>query len=85
MVQFTMETNSDCAWTDAKDAIVGLNLPESANGPVVKRLDVTSIPILTYAVSNDTRSIKNLSHFVDDIIKSELLGLNGVGEVSPHT
>ncbi len=81
-VQFTLETDSDRALNDVKDAVVGVSLPDSANEPVVTRLDVTGLPILTYAVSDDTRSIENLSYFVDDIIRSELQGLKGVGEVS---
>jgi len=82
MVQFTLETDSNRALNDVKDAVIGVSLPDSANEPVVKRLDVTGIPILTYAVSDNTRSIENLSYFVDDVIKSELQGLKGVGEVS---
>jgi len=82
MVQFTLETDSDRALNDVKDAVTGVSLPDSANEPVVKRLDVTGMPILTYAVSDDTRSIEDLSYFVDNVIASELQGLDGVGEVS---
>lgn len=39
MVQFTLETDSDRALNDVKDAVVGVSLPDSANEPVVKRLD----------------------------------------------
>ena len=82
IVQFELETNSDRALNDVKDAVAGVTLPESAIDPVIQRLDVTGLPILTYAVSDDTLSIEDLSYFVDDVVKSELQGLSGVGEVT---
>lgn len=83
MVQFTLDSDSDRALNDVKDAVTGVQseLPDAANEPIVERLDVTGIPILTYAVADPTQSIEALSYFVDDVLKSELQGLNGVGAV----
>lgn len=84
IVEFELETDSDRAVNDVKDAVsnVRAELPESISEPIVQRLDVTGFPILTYAVSDPTQSIEGLSKFVDDVIGRELLTVKGVGKVS---
>ena len=83
-VEFELETNSDRALNDVKDAIASVrsDLPESITEPLVRRLDVTGMPILTYAVSDPTRSIEDLSKFVDDVIGRELSVVEGVGQIT---
>ena len=83
-VEFELETNTDRAVNDIKDAVsnVRAELPESINEPIVRRLDVTGFPILTYAVSDPTQSIEGLSKFVDDVIGRELSNVPGVGKTS---
>ena len=84
LVEFQLDTDTDRALNDIKDAVTGVrsSLPDSIQEPVVSRLDVTGVPILTYAVSDETRSIEALSYFVDDVLIGELQGLSGVGEVN---
>ncbi|WBU64991.1 efflux RND transporter permease subunit [Paracoccus aerodenitrificans] len=84
LVEFELETDSDRAVNDVKDAVAEIRdtLPEGITEPVVRRLDVTGIPILTYAVRDETRSIEELSEFVDDVIAGELLSISAVGQVS---
>ncbi|QIR84313.1 efflux RND transporter permease subunit [Paracoccus sp. AK26] len=84
VVEFELETNSDRAVNDVKDAVsnVRQQLPESINEPLVQRLDVTGMPILTYAVSDPTQSLESLSKFVDDVIGRELSTVDGVGKTS---
>jgi len=84
LVEFQLDTDTDRALNDIKDAVTGVrsSLPESIQEPVVSRLDVTGVPILTYAVSDATRSVEALSYFVDDVLVGELQGLSGVGEVN---
>ncbi|WP_299360238.1 efflux RND transporter permease subunit [uncultured Paracoccus sp.] len=83
-VEFELETDSDRALNDVKDAVsnVRSDLPDSILEPIVRRLDVTGMPILTYAVSDQTRSIEDLSTFVDDVIGRELSTVDGVGKTS---
>lgn len=83
-VEFRLETDSDRALNDVKDAVVGVRneLPDAAAEPLVKRLDVTGQAIMTYAVSATDRSIESLSYFVDDVVARELQGVKGVGKVS---
>lgn len=82
IVEFELETDSDRAVNDVKDAVsnVRADLPESISEPIIQRVDVTGFPILTYAVSDPTQTIEGLSKFVDDVIGRELSTVNGVGK-----
>ncbi|MFV0302752.1 MAG: efflux RND transporter permease subunit, partial [Paracoccus sp. (in: a-proteobacteria)] len=81
-VEFELETDSDRAVNDVKDAVSNVrgDLPESITEPLVQRVDIEGCPILTYAVSDPTRSIEALSHFVDDVIDRELSSIDAVGK-----
>ncbi|WP_370241688.1 efflux RND transporter permease subunit [Pararhodobacter marinus] len=83
-IQFEMGTNTDRALNDVKDAVTAAReqMPDTASDPIVQRLDFTGRPILTYAVADTTRSIEELSSFVDDVVARELQGADGVGSVS---
>ncbi|MDB6175925.1 efflux RND transporter permease subunit [Paracoccus sp. Z330] len=83
-VEFELETDSDRAVNDVKDAVsnVRAELPESIEEPIVQRVDVTGFPILTYAVSDPTQSIEGLSKFVDDVIGRELSNVAGVAKTT---
>ncbi|WAJ29638.1 efflux RND transporter permease subunit [Antarcticirhabdus aurantiaca] len=83
-IEFAIGTNTDRALNDVKDAVASVRdeLPESATEPLVQRLDVTGQAILTYAVSDPTRSIQDLSTFVDDVVARDLQLAAGVGRVT---
>lgn len=83
-VEFELETDSDRAVNDVKDAVsnVRAELPDSISEPIVQRVDVTGFPILTYAVSDPTQSIEALSKFVDDVIGRELSNVDGVARTT---
>lgn len=74
IVEFELETNTDRAVNDVKDAVaqVRSDLPESVVEPLVKRVDIEAFPILTYAISAPTMTIEELSKFVDDVITRDL-------------
>ena len=83
-IQFEFGTNTDRALNDVKDAVTTAraSMPDTATDPVVQRLDFTGRPILTYAVSDQTRSIEELSTFIDDVVARALQGGADVGSVS---
>lgn len=83
-VEFELETDPDRAVNDVKDAVANVrsDLPDSILEPIVKRIDVASMAILTYAVSNPAMSIQELSRFVDDVIGRELSSVPGVANVA---
>src|ERR1700740_169028 len=82
-IQFALETNTDRAINDIKDAVtrVRANLPQNVNEPLIQRVDVIGLPIVTYAAISPGKTPEQLSYFVDDVVKRELQGIRGVSQV----
>jgi multidrug efflux pump subunit AcrB len=82
-IQFALETNTDRALNDIKDAVtrVRSNLPQNVNEPLIQRVDVIGLPIVTYAAISPGKTPEQLSYFVDDVVKRALQGVRGVSEV----
>jgi multidrug efflux pump subunit AcrB len=82
-IEFRIETRIDRAVNDVKDAIAKIraDLPRSIDEPIVQRLDVAGLPILTFAADSPGRTIEQLSWFVDDTVIRRLQTLRGVGAV----
>ena len=83
VINFTMETPTDQALTDVKDAVSGIrtDLPETISEPIIQRVELAGKPIQTYTVTDPTLSIEDLSTFADDVVARTLLGLKGVGGI----
>src|SRR5438067_722860 len=73
-IQFALETNTDRALNDVKDAVtrVRANLPQNVNEPLIQRVDVIGLPIVTYAAISPGKTPEQLSYFVDDVVKRAL-------------
>src|SRR5678815_1845255 len=82
-MQFSLETNTDRALNDIKDAVtrVRSNLPQNVNEPLISRVDVVGLPIVTYAAIAPGKTPEQLSWFVDDVVKRALQGVRGVAQV----
>jgi hydrophobe/amphiphile efflux-1 (HAE1) family protein len=82
-IQFALETNTDRALNDVKDAVtrVRANLPQNVNEPLIQRVDVIGLPIVTYAAISPGKTPEQLSYFVDDVVKRALQGVRGVAQV----
>jgi multidrug efflux pump subunit AcrB len=82
-IQFALETNTDRALNDVKDAVtrVRSNLPQNVNEPLIQRVDVIGLPIVTYAAISPGKTPEQLSYFVDDVVKRALQGVRGVSQV----
>ncbi|UXU73907.1 MULTISPECIES: efflux RND transporter permease subunit [unclassified Paracoccus (in: a-proteobacteria)] len=83
-VEFELETDTDRAVNDVKDAVakVRADLPESIVEPLIQRIDVSGMAILTYAVSDPGKTMEQLSDFVDDVVARELSTVPGVASIS---
>ena len=83
-VEFRLEVNTDRAVNDVKDAVskVRINLPRTIDEPVIQRVDIAGLPILTYGVTAPTMAPTDLSWFVEDTVARALQGLKGVGGVT---
>jgi multidrug efflux pump subunit AcrB len=82
-IQFALETNTDRALNDVKDAITRIrsNLPQNVNEPLIQRVDVIGLPIVTYAAISPGKTPEQLSYFVDDVVKRALQGVRNVAQV----
>lgn len=82
-IQFALETNTDRALNDVKDAVtrVRANLPQNVTEPLIQRVDMIGLPIVTYAAISPGKTPEQLSFFVDDVVKRALQGVRGVSQV----
>ncbi|MDP8918593.1 MAG: efflux RND transporter permease subunit [Pseudomonadota bacterium] len=82
-IEFRLEINSDRAVNDVKDAVAKIrsDLPRTIDEPVIQRLDIAGLPIVTYAASAPAMTPEELSWFVDDIVARQLQSVQGVGRV----
>jgi hydrophobe/amphiphile efflux-1 (HAE1) family protein len=82
-VTFRLETDTDRALNDVKDAVTRArpNLPQSIDEPMIQRVDVVGLPILTYAASAPGKTPEQLSWFVEDVVIRALQGVRGVANV----
>jgi hydrophobe/amphiphile efflux-1 (HAE1) family protein len=82
-IMFSLETNTDRALNDVKDAVTRVrnNLPQNINEPLVQRVDVVGLPIVTYAAISPGKTPEQLSWYVDNVVVRALQGLHGVAQV----
>jgi len=82
-IEFRLEINSDRAVNDVKDAVAKIrsDLPRAIDEPVIQRLDIAGLPIVTYAASAPAMTPEELSWFVDDVVARQLQSVQGVGRV----
>ncbi|HEX8180420.1 MAG TPA: efflux RND transporter permease subunit [Pyrinomonadaceae bacterium] len=81
-ITFLLEKNADIAAQEVRDK-VGLivnDLPETAETPIVQKLDTDAAPVLRIAVSSQ-RSLRKVTDIADKQIKKRIESINGVGNV----
>ncbi len=83
-IEFQLGTNTDRAVNDVKDAVakVRQELPRTIDEPIIQRLDIEGLPIVTYAASAPSMTLEQLSWFIDDTAARKLQGVRGVAQVS---
>ena len=82
-ITFRLETDTDRALNDVKDAVTSIraNLPRGIDEPMIQRVDIAGLPILTYAAIAPGKTPEQLSWFVDDVVIRALQGVRGVARV----
>ncbi len=83
-VEFRLEKPTQEAVDDVRDAIsrVRADLPADLRDPVVSKVNISGLPILTYTVSSERMDDEALSWFVDNDVTRALLAAKGVGAVA---
>src|SRR5215472_16377206 len=81
-ITFLLDKNADVAAQEVRDKVnlVLPDLPETAEQPVVQKLDTDAAPILRIAVSAP-RSLRDVTEVSDKQIKQRIESINGVGQV----
>src|ERR687886_91777 len=81
-ITFLLDKNVDVAAQEVRDK-VGLirgDLPETAEDPIIQKLDTDAAPVLRIAVSAN-KSLREVTDIADKEIKERIESLNGVGNV----
>ena len=83
-VEFRLEKQTQEAVDDVRDAIsrIRADLPGDLKDPVISRVNLAGMPILTYTVSSSRMDDEALSWFVDNAVSKTMLSVRGVGAVS---
>lgn len=83
MVEFRLEVDVDRALTDVKDAIsrVRADLPRTIDEPIIQRIEIEGLPIVSYGAFSPGKTPEELSWFVDDVVKRRLQGVKGVSAI----
>lgn len=84
LMQFDLEVASAQAMSDVRDKLAAMEatLPERAEKPTILRFDPAATPVISLAISSDSRSIADLSRIADDDIANALRNVRDVGSVS---
>ena len=82
-IEFRLEVNQDRALNDVKDAIARIRaeLPRTIDEPIVTRIEIEGLPIVTYAARAPGMTPEELSWFVDDMVVRALQGVKGVSQI----
>jgi HAE1 family hydrophobic/amphiphilic exporter-1 len=81
-ITFLLEKNADIAAQEVRDKVnlIVSDLPETAEQPIVQKLDTDAAPVLRIAVSAP-RSLREVTDIADKKIKERIESINGVGNV----
>ncbi|MBI3775405.1 MAG: efflux RND transporter permease subunit [Gammaproteobacteria bacterium] len=82
--EFRLEKSTQEALDDVRSAVarVRSDLPADLRDPIVSKMDLAGMPILTYTVASDRMDDEALSWFVDNTVVKSMLAVRGVGAVS---
>src|SRR5574338_965669 len=83
VVEFQLEVNIDQAVEDARTKIAGVrgDLPAGINDPIIEKIEIGSLPVLSLGVRSATLSPRDLSTLVDRRVSKRLENVAGVGKV----
>jgi HAE1 family hydrophobic/amphiphilic exporter-1 len=81
-LQFVLEKNGDTAAEEVRSKIdlAVPHLPDRAKRPIVQKFSTDAAPILSFTLSSDTASIRELSEYADKTLSPQITSIDGVGQ-----
>lgn len=82
-VEFAIGTDVDAAANDIRDKVAGAvrRLPADVDPPIVEKADADASPIVFMTVQSDEKSILEVNHVADTLIKERMQTIPGVSTV----
>lgn len=81
-VEFKYGTDMKVAREDIKEAIEKVDLPETADKPVLDRVSINAFPVVALSVSANKQDIAELTKTVEEYFAPKLEGVDGVASVA---
>ncbi len=84
-VEFVLERDIDLAVQDVREKIstIRAKLPEGIDEPIIEKVDPDSTPVVWMTLTGQ-RSVRDLSAYVDEVLREQLQRIPGVGAVNPR-
>ena len=83
MIEFALGVDVDRVTNDVRNAVSSIrsNLPADAQEPLVQRIDVTGLAVLTFVVDAKAMNPDEVSWFVDNDVAKVILSAKGVSKI----
>lgn len=81
MVEFNYGQDMDKAISNLREAVDAVDLPTGAQEPTISKFSISSFPVISISVSGGD-SLESLTDIVNNEVKPELEGIEGVASVS---
>src|SRR5512143_3020390 len=84
IVEFRLGVSITTAQQDAQAKInaIQADFPTDMKEPVIQRLDINAMPIVSVAVERQTADVKTLPSLAEKVLKKRLENVSGVGQIS---
>ncbi len=84
IIEFDLTVDAKVAAQDVREkvALIRPALPEDVDEPKVSRFNPDDFPIVSVAVSSESRSLRDLTTLADQVVKKRLESVRGVGQAT---
>jgi HAE1 family hydrophobic/amphiphilic exporter-1 len=82
-VEFRLEERLNDVIQEARAKVNGVRglLPKGSRTPIIQKMDIASIPVVSLAIQSQTLSPRDLTVLIEKRIKRRFEGISGVGKV----
>jgi len=84
VAEFDLSKDPDVAAQEVRDKIGQIRqiLPDGIDEPVIMKLDINSMPLVTMSLKSEGMTPKQLYDFADDIVSKDLAQVGGVSQIT---